>query len=687
MIPKAWRSQHVLLNFGAVSWVTKVWINGRLVGTHRGDYTAFSFDITRELRAHGANELVVGYVNPVGGAGEPVGKQSTSPPSGILHSANSGIWQTVWLEPVARQHIASLALTPDVAHRRLLIAPTLSGGGRLQLQAQALAGGHVVSSEVFRTGHSMALRIPHPRLWWPSSPYLYGLRLRLMSGGRVLDQVSSYFGMRSVTLGRIGGVTRILINGRFLFQTGALDQGYWPDGLYAAPADAALRFDVQSAKRLGFNMIRQHAKVESDRWYMWADRLGLLVWQDIPNMPLTTPHPPTPAAQAEFRREMADIVAQRRSHPSVVTWIPFNEGWQQFDLTGITQELKRLDPGALVDTQSGSANCCDALQSSASNIVDSHLYTGPFALAPDRRASAVGEYGGFLPLSPPGHRYPGAAFSVGNPALGASLFSVAGALQQQYAMLSEEMRTGGLSASIFTELGAYEQELGLISYDRDAYTVPPNLVAGLNGSLVGASLNLTRLPAVGAGIPGGSTGYWSFDEGGGSTAADSSGNGHALTLSPGATFTSGRHGAGLALPGRGAVAATTASAVINTTQSFTVSAWLRSDAVGQSGTAVSQPGANGSAFSLGIETAGRDPQTREGEASSGVAPPLLRTWWTFAAPARPSCPALSCGVQANMHYDDGRLSPQPGSWHYVTGVYNAATHDPGGVRRWPAGGR
>ncbi len=672
-VPSAWRSRRLRLNFGAVSWAARVYLNGRLMGTHRGGYDGFSFDVTTALRAHGTNELVVGYSDPFGSAGEPVGKQAAGVPAGILHTPSSGIWQTVWLEPVAPSHVSALQIVPDVRRDRVIVSAEVAGPSAARLEASVTVGHSVLSTAQARVGHQLVLSIPHAKLWWPWRPYLYGLQVRLLTATGETDRVASYFGMRSVTLGRVNGVTRILLNGRFVFQSGALDQGLWPDGLYTAPTDAALRFDILSAKRLGFNMLREHAKVQPDRWYLWADQLGILVWQDMPSMPITSQQPPSVGARLEFRRELSSVVAQLRSHPSIVSWVPFNEGWQQFDLSGITRTVKRLDPMALVDTQSGSANCCAALESPASDIRDAHLYAGPFAVPGDRRASVVGEYGGVLAFPPVGHRWPGVLESVGTPAAQWPLPWITGVLGSQFAMLAQEIRTPGVSAAVFTELADYEQELGIISYDRRVFTIDPSLFQAWNARLSAASENSAGVrPQAGAIAPG-TTGLWHFDEGLGASAADASGRRASLTLRGGARWTRGLHGSGLYIPGPGAVAQT-AGPVIDTTHSFTVSAWLSSRLSLQSGSAVSQPGPAGSTFSLGISTATRSPQTRPGEIASGRPSAAHRTWWTFLVPSSPTCPPSQCGVQANMHYDDGRLPPRLGSWHNVVGVYDARSY-------------
>jgi hypothetical protein len=665
-IPQSWSGQHVMLNFGAVAWQASVYVNGQLAGTHTGDYEAFSLDITRFLHTNAPNELVVGFYDPIGGAGEPVGKQIAGPPHGIYHTASSGIWQTVWLEPVAADHLTALDPVPDLRHDRVSVSASTATSDPAQLVVQALAGSRVVASASGSASGSVSLRIPHPRLWTPSHPYLYGLRVQLVLGSTTVDEVQSYFGMRSITLGRVGGATRILLNGKFLFETGALDQGYWPDGLYTPASDAAMRFDIAAAKRLGYDMLREHQKVQPARWYYWADRLGILVWQDMPAMHVPE-GTPTPSDQAGFRSELDAIVLQHRADPSVVGWVPFNEGWDQFDPVGVTREIKSLDPQALVDTDSGSANCCHAIQPSNRDVNDTHLYFGPFSVPAGRQASIIGEYGGVLPYPPRGHRWPGALTSLGSPVLAWGVSPVTLFLRAQYAELGQEMRIRGLSGAVFTELAGYEDELGIITYDRRAYTMPVGVIHRLNTSLIRQSEDISALRAQRGAIPSGTTGLWRFSEGHGTTAHDSSGANHALSLRGGAGWTRSPWGGALSItrPGQAAVAS---GALIDTRHSFTVSAWLRPARAGESGTAVSEPGPDGSAFSLGIDTGPQGPQSLNGLPGASTLPDA--TWWTFVVPAGSSCAAARCGVRANMRYDDGRFDPRPGSWHQVTGVYN-----------------
>jgi hypothetical protein len=662
-VPASWRGQHVQLNFGAVSWQARVYVNGKLAGSHVGDYDAFSLDVTSLLNASGPNELVVGYYDPMGAAGEPVGKQRAGIPRGIFHTPSSGIWQTAWLEPVPSERVANLDLVPDLTGGRLSVTAAVTGGTAGRVVAQALAGNRVVATGSGRPGQPFSIPIANPHAWSPSDPYLYGLRLQLLdAGGRPIDRVQSYFGMRSITLGRIGGATRILLNGKFVFETGVLDQGYWPDGVYTPSTDEAIRADILAAKGLGYNMLREHQKLEPDRWYYWADKLGILVWQDMPSM--RAPSGTTTAAQqAEFRRELAAIVEQRRSDPSIVAWVPFNEGWDQFDPAGVVSEVKRLDPSALVDSDSGSADCCSAIEAPNTDIHDTHLYSGPFAVPADNRATVIGEYGGVLAYPPVGHRWPGVLTSLGSPVQAWGPPPVESFLRAQYTELAQELRVRGLSGAVFTELAGYEDELGLLTYDRAAYTISPQLVRGLNEALITSSQQILGLSPQLPAVPPGTTGLWTFGGGQGSLAYDGSGYGHTLTLAGGAGWTRDGSALKISAPGQYAFSA---APLIDTSRSFTISAWLSYGVTGESGSAVTEPGTDGSSFSLGVETAPLGPGGKPG--AGGL--PGKGTRWTFIVPNGSKCTAAQCGVRANLRYNDGRNDPAPGRWHQVTAVYD-----------------
>ncbi len=282
-IPTAWKGQKVLLHFGAVNYEAQAWVNGKAVGSHRGGFNGFTFDITDALQA-GDNELTVAAANPLSVDNEnsqAIGKQRLHP-GGVLYTGATGIWQTVWLEPVPTAHIEQLKITPDIDRRQLRLQ-VLAGGAGSQIRAEAFEGNQRVASITGAAGATLILPIRHPRLWSPGSPFLYHLKVSLLSGGKAGDSVDSYFAMRKISLGQDAqGRTRILLNNKFLFQIGALDQGYWPDGIFTAPTDEALRYDIEIAKKLGFNLLRKHAKVEPERWYYHCDRLGMLVWQDMP---------------------------------------------------------------------------------------------------------------------------------------------------------------------------------------------------------------------------------------------------------------------------------------------------------------------------------------------------------------------------------------------------------------------
>ena len=342
-VPADWAGQRVLLHFGAVNWDAVVNLNGHRLGEHKGGYDGFDFDATDGLRP-GDNERVVAVRNPLTSdtpGAQVLGKQRAHP-GGVLYTAATGIWQTVRVEPVpAADPIAGVTLTPDVPAGVLRVA--VDGGGAFT--AAVTDAGRPVAAA---TGvGEVAVPIPNPHLWTPDDPHLYAVRVTAAAG----DAVDCYAAMRQVSLGRDDrGRVRMLLNGRLVFQVGPLDQGYWPDGLYTAPTDAAMRSDVDVAKRLGFNLLRKHAKVEPDRWYSWADTLGVHVWQD---MPQAFGDGFSDATKKQWSAEMRAMIAGRRNRPSIVVWTPFNEGWGQHDTASITDTAKRLDPTRLIGGGSG----------------------------------------------------------------------------------------------------------------------------------------------------------------------------------------------------------------------------------------------------------------------------------------------------------------------------------------------
>jgi len=390
-IPAGWGDRRVLLHFGAVTHQATVWVNGVEVGSHRGSYDPFSLDITAQLDRSGTNELAVRVVDPEGEMGEPIGKQFFASLA-VLFSGSTGIWQPVWLEPVPERFVRRVLLTPDPEAERVSALIDVDGASPEDMVVvSVIRSAEVVGTARGAPGTAFDVPVPSPRLWSPDDPFLYDIEVTLEGAGGELDRVESYVGMRSVGVVDIDGVPRLVLNGEPVFQIGVLDQGYWPDGLYSAPADEALRFDIEAAKDMGFNVIRKHVKVEPQRWYWWADRLGVLVWQDMPNMQIY--REVTDAAAAQFELELERMIDALAPHPSIVPWAPFNEGWGQFDVERVVQETKERDPSRIVLGNSGSANCCLAIEVAASDIRSSHMYSGPFAPAPAGRPSVTGEFG------------------------------------------------------------------------------------------------------------------------------------------------------------------------------------------------------------------------------------------------------------------------------------------------------
>ncbi|HUC86065.1 MAG TPA: glycoside hydrolase family 2 TIM barrel-domain containing protein [Candidatus Acidoferrales bacterium] len=466
-VPSAWSDRRIILRFGAVDWQATVYVNGIELGRHRGGYDAFSFDITEALKPGKLQEVAVAVFDPTEGD-QPRGKQSRKP-EGIFYRACSGIWQTVWLEPVPAAGITGLKLmpNPDTGALRLRVFTQGCGDG-FQIEAVATAG----SLEAGRAGGTvnseLVLPLKPARLWSPDDPFLYDLRVALKHGGRTVDEVSSYFGLRSVGLRRDErGVSRPTLNGDFIFQIGALDQGYWPDGIYTAPTDAALQHDLRFLKSAGFNLVRKHVKVEPDRWYYWCDKLGLLVWQDMPSGNNNTPE-----ARERFEAELERMVEQLRNHPCITTWVVFNESWGQFDSERLTRSLKELDPSRLVDTASGWTD------KHVGDLSDAHSYPVPDSPPGDTsRALVIGEFGGLgLPL--PGHLWSADTWSY-------QMLPDEPALAGWYYYLLQEIwsqkETRGLSAAIYTQTTDVETECnGLLTYDRRVIKIPADRLAAMN---------------------------------------------------------------------------------------------------------------------------------------------------------------------------------------------------------------
>jgi len=490
--------QRVLLNFGAVDWESTVWVNGKNVGTHRGGYDPFTFEITSALRPTGMQEIVVSVWDPTTRGQQPLGKQHDRP-EGIWYTPTTGIWQTVWIEPVPQTYIRALKIVPDVDNNSVSV--TVDADGDL--------AGHVAKiSAVIRSGEETIRRAegegapgkpvvvslagnPAAGLWSPDSPQLHDLKVSLHKGrGNAVDRVDSYFGLRKISLGKDErGITRILLNNKFLFQIGPLDQGFWPDGLYTAPTDEALRSDVEFTKKFGFNMARKHVKVEPARWYYWCDKLGLLVWQDMPSSADGHIAPGkgegTRSAQTaeNFERELKALIDTHRNSPSIVMWVPFNEGWGQFDTVRIARLVKEYDPTRLVNCASGWNDF------PAGDVHDIHVYPGPASPNPEQhRAAVLGEFGGLgLPLK--GHTWQ----SEKN--WGYRSFSNIEDLTDAYLNLITRLRplvgSPGLSAAVYTQTTDVEIEVnGLLTYDREVVKIAPEALFRAHQRLHGPPLRV-----------------------------------------------------------------------------------------------------------------------------------------------------------------------------------------------------
>jgi beta-galactosidase/beta-glucuronidase len=459
------KGSRLLLHFGAVDWRAEVWVNGKAIGKHEGGYDPFTFDITDALKAGGAQELTVAVWDPTDSGLQPRGKQVLNP-NGIWYTAVSGIWQTVWTETVPAISIESLAMTPDIDGRRLRL--TVRSAGAAEFMATATRKGRSVGRISGKTNSEVTLPLSAMELWSPDSPTLYDLQVTLKSG----DAVKSYFGMRSVEMrADAAGHNRIFLNHRAQFMIGPLDQGWWPDGLYTAPTDDALKFDIEALKKMGFNMARKHVKVEPARWYYWCDKLGFLVWQDMPSAMTKTPPSNVrkgaaedavfPAEQgAAWEREWKAIMAALGNAPSIVVWVPFNEGWGQHATNDVLKMVKAWDPSRLVDGPSGWED------RGWGDLKDMHSYPGPamFPVMKDR-ISVLGEFGGLgLPLA--GHLW----WDKRN--WGYKTFEDRAQLQTAYEGLIEKlapMAKDGLAAAVYTQTTDVEGEInGLMTYDRKA---------------------------------------------------------------------------------------------------------------------------------------------------------------------------------------------------------------------------
>ena len=474
-VPSSWKGKQILLHFGAVDWKADVWVNDVKVGEHTGGFTPFYFDITSALNK-GNNQLVVKVWDPADRGEQPRGKQ-VERPEGIWYTPVTGIWQTVWLEPVAAQHIAHLKTTPDIDKKTVKVEVATNVCSPDKVEVKVFDGKNLVAKGAALNGVPVELTMPEDvKLWSPESPSLYDMEVTLYKDGKAIDQVKSYTALRKFSTHKDkNGITRLQLNNKDYFQFGPLDQGWWPDGLYTAPTDEALVYDLKKIKDFGYNMVRKHVKVEPARWYTYCDQLGLIVWQDMPNggrgpaeWQMHKYYDGADAirsakSEANYRKEWKEIIDYLYSYPSIGVWVPFNEAWGQFKTPEIAAWTKEYDPSRLVNPASGGNHY------TCGDILDLHNYPGPnLYLYDPTRATVLGEYGG-IGMALKGHLW------LADKNWGYVKFNTPEEVTNEYIKYADhllELIEKGFSAAVYTQITDVEEEVnGLVTYDRKVIKV------------------------------------------------------------------------------------------------------------------------------------------------------------------------------------------------------------------------
>lgn len=487
-IPFSWKNKRIILNFGAVDWLADVWVNDVKVGQHKGGFVPFSFDITAALDTKKENEICVRVWDPTDEGFQPRGKQ-VNRPGGIWYTPVTGIWQTVWLEPVGDRHFENLKITPDIDSHIVTVEPKVSAGVQGDMvEVYIYDNGRVIASGKSINGHAVSIDMPeNAKLWSPSTPFLYDMRVVLSNGGKAIDEVKSYTAMRKFsTLRDKNGVMRIALNNEPIFNFGPLDQGWWPDGLYTAPTDNALLYDIQKTKDWGFNMIRKHIKVEPARWYTYCDKKGIIVWQDMPSGDRNPEWQNfryfngaellrSPESEAQFRKEWKEIMDCLYSYPCIGVWVPFNEAWGQFKTPEIVEWTKKYDPTRLVDPASGGNHY------TCGDILDVHNYPTPaMPLYDAQRVNVLGEYGG-IGFAVEGHLWePSRNW-------GYVQFKSSEEVTAEYLKYIEQLEgfiARGLSSAVYTQTTDVEVEVnGLMTYDRKYIKIDEQKVREANNQV------------------------------------------------------------------------------------------------------------------------------------------------------------------------------------------------------------
>ncbi len=489
-IAQAWKNKKIILHFGAVDWKADIWINQIKVGTHQGGYTPFSFDISPFLTNDKNQQLVVRVSDPTDNGFQPRGKQ-VNQPRGIWYTPVTGIWQTVWLEPVEQTHITQLKTVPNIDGENIAVAATVVNALASDIiEVKVWDNGKLVNAGKAAIGQEVLVAVPKAKLWTPESPFLYDMEVTVTRNGVVTDKLKSYVGMRKISTKKDeNGIVRMQLNNKNYFQFGPLDQGWWPDGLYTAPTDEALFFDIKKTKDFGFNMIRKHVKVEPARWYYHCDKEGILVWQDMPSGD-ANPRWETKsyftgqelrrskASEDNFMQEWKEIMDHTYSNPSVVVRVPFNEAWGQFKTPEIAEFTKNYDPSRLVNAASG-GNFYDA-----GDIMDIHNYPDPIMVLFDaKRTNVLGEYGG-LGLVVNDHVW------ENNRNWGYVQYKSSEEVTNAYVALAEKLKKlipFGYSAAVYTQTTDVEIEInGFMTYDRKVIKMNEEKIKKVNQEVCNA---------------------------------------------------------------------------------------------------------------------------------------------------------------------------------------------------------
>jgi len=463
-VPASWKKKNIFLNFEASDWETTVWVNGNMAGDHKGGYDPFCMNITRYIKKGKNHELLVRVWDPSSKGPQARGKQVTDP-HGIWYTPSSGIWQTVWIEPVDNVYFRSFQTETDIENGQIWIQPDIVNmHDGISTRASIIKEKNIIEEKEISGDNEIIFTLDDYELWSPDKPVLYDIEIELIDNGQVIDKIKTYTGFRKISIGNDDdGFTRILLNNKFVFQNGPLDQGFWPDGLYTPPTEEAMRYDLEMIKKMGFNMLRKHVKVENRRFYYWCDRMGVLVWQDMPNGDQHIGRnendiDKSEEAARQFEIELSKLIKTKYNHPSIIVWVPFNEGWGQYDTGRITEFIKELDPTRLVNSASGWTD------RGTGDILDIHHYPDPRCPeAEDNRAIVLGEFGG-LGLPVQDHTWEQKNWGYKNMENTDALLKK---YDEFYKIIHSMVKEKGLSASIYTQITDVETETnGLLTYDR-----------------------------------------------------------------------------------------------------------------------------------------------------------------------------------------------------------------------------